>query len=87
MDFQDLSDGNVVVFALSGKIMSCEDAIPIRAKIKEYLEQNKKNFVIDMADVPWMNSDGLGLLASTRYLAQSEGDLSPERRVSLSDPS
>jgi anti-anti-sigma factor len=64
MNIQDVLVGEAVIIALSGKIRSCEDAIPVRAVIKEHLSHDKKNFVIDMADVPWMNSEGIGLLAS-----------------------
>jgi anti-anti-sigma factor len=64
MTFQDVLDGNIVVFTLSGKIMAFTECTPLREKVKEYIASDKINFVIDMADVPWMNSEGIGLLAS-----------------------
>lgn len=65
MTFQEVLAGEVVVFALSGKIMAFDESTPLRTRIKEYIDSGKKNFVIDMADVPWMNSEGVGLLAAT----------------------
>lgn len=65
MIFQDFVDGNVVVFALSGKIFSCDDAASVRVTVKDYIAKKHKYFVLDMAEVPWINSEGIGLLAMT----------------------
>ena len=64
MEFEDTLVGDVVVVILHGKIMAYEDSLPLRERIKEHLESEKTKFVIDMADVPWMNSEGIGLLAT-----------------------
>jgi anti-anti-sigma factor len=64
MEFQDFAIGDIVVFALSGKIMVFTECEPVRAKIKAYLDSNKKSFIFDMTGVPWINSDGIALLAS-----------------------
>ena len=63
MKFSDSLEDGVVVFQLSGKIMSCEDAMPMMARIKEHVEGSQREFIIDMTGVPWMNSQGVGLLA------------------------
>jgi anti-anti-sigma factor len=65
MKFQDMLDGDIVVIAFSGKIMTCDAAAPLRDKIKDYLARDKKKFVFDMGEVPWMNSEGIGLLATS----------------------
>lgn len=65
MDYQDQVEGDVVVFALSGKMLTFADSDPIRAKIKIYLDAERKSFVLDLAAVPWINSEGIGFLAST----------------------
>lgn len=65
MTFQDVVENEIVVFALSGKIMTFAECIPLRIKVKEYIALKKIHFVFDMADVPWINSEGIGLLAST----------------------
>lgn len=64
MEFEDMLVGDVVVVILHGKIMAYEDSLPLRDRIKEHLDSEKTKFVIDMADVPWMNSEGIGLLAT-----------------------
>lgn len=63
MAFACIEDNDVVIFWLSGKIPSCEDAKPIREKIKEYIAAGRRKFVFDLGEVPWINSDGVGLIA------------------------
>ena len=64
MRFEDELVGDVVVLNVSGKIMGGEETTLFHGKIHEYIAQNKKNFVIDMSKVDWMNSVGLGMLIS-----------------------
>jgi len=64
MEFEDTVVGDVVVVILHGKIMAYEDSLPLRERLKEHLDSEMRKFVIDMADVPWMNSEGIGLLAT-----------------------
>ncbi|MBN1755417.1 STAS domain-containing protein [bacterium] len=56
---------NAVVFTPKGKMMGGPDAEKFHEKIKEYLEQDKKNIVVDLGKVNWMNSSGLGILISS----------------------
>jgi anti-anti-sigma factor len=76
MEFEDMVIGEVVVVAIYGKIMASADCVPPREKINAYLKSGKRNFVIDLAGVPWMNSDGIGLLAiTTAAVAKAGGRL------------
>ena len=42
-------------------------------KIHEYIELNKKNIVVDLANVDWMNSVGLGMLISALTTVKNSG--------------
>lgn len=64
MKFNDSLEGNVVVLDVSGKIMGGEETTMFHGKIHEYINQNKKSFVVDLKNVDWMNSVGLGMLIS-----------------------
>lgn len=64
MKFDDFLEGNVVVLDVSGKIMGGEETTLFHGKIHEYITQNKKSFVVDLKNVDWMNSVGLGMLIS-----------------------
>jgi anti-anti-sigma factor len=62
MDFKHTVDGEVVIVSLSGKIMGGEDTILCRDRLHRYVDEGKKHFIMDMGDVEWTNSQGLGML-------------------------
>ena len=73
MKFEDQLKGNVVILDISGKIMGGEETTLFHGKIHEYIELNKKNFVVDLAKVDWMNSVGLGMLISALTTVKNSG--------------
>ena len=73
MKFDDLVQDNIVILDVSGKIMGGEETTMFHGKIHEYITQNKKNFVIDLAKVDWMNSIGLGMLISAFTTVKNSG--------------
>lgn len=62
MEFTHKLEGDVVILSLSGKIMGGGDTVMCRDRLHEYLKSNRRGFVIDMGDVEWTNSQGLGML-------------------------
>jgi anti-sigma B factor antagonist len=65
MKFKDFeTEGGVIVLELSGKIMGGEETTMFHGKLHEYIQAGKRNFVIDLKSVEWMNSVGLGMLIS-----------------------
>jgi len=73
MKFDDILQGNVVILEVSGKIMGGEETTMFHGKIHEYINQNKKNFVVDLARVDWMNSIGLGMIISALTTVRNAG--------------
>lgn len=73
MKFADQLQGDVVILDISGKIMGGEETTLFHGKIHEYIELNKKNFVVDLAKVDWMNSVGLGMLISALTTVKNSG--------------
>jgi anti-sigma B factor antagonist len=73
MKFEDHLDNNIVILDVSGKIMGGEETTMFHGKIHEYIELNKKNFVVDLAKVDWMNSVGLGMLISALTTVKNAG--------------
>ncbi|UCG61416.1 MAG: STAS domain-containing protein [Candidatus Zixiibacteriota bacterium] len=73
MKFEDHLEGDVVVIDVSGKIMGGEETTLFHGRIHEYIQQNKKNFVIDLTKVDWMNSVGLGMLISALTTVKNAG--------------
>lgn len=64
MKLTDRVQDGVVVLEPKGKIMGGPDASLLHDKLYEYIQQNKKKVVIDLSQVDWMNSTGLGILIS-----------------------
>jgi anti-sigma B factor antagonist len=67
---------NIVILQPKGKIMGGPDTSLLHDKLHEYIEQNKKHVVIDLSEVDWMNSTGLGILiAGYTTLRNHQGEL------------
>ena len=54
--------GEVVVLHLKGKLMGGPESTEVTEELKSQVAIGVKKFVIDLGDVEWMNSSGLGLL-------------------------
>ncbi len=53
---------NAVVIELKGNVMGGDDTKEFNDLLHKYLEEGKKNIVIDLSEVKFMNSSGLGML-------------------------
>ena len=54
--------GNVVVFDVSGRVMGGPDADTFHNLVKETIHDGKKQILVNLAKVNWINSTGLGIL-------------------------
>ncbi len=76
MKLTDRTENGVVILQPKGKIMGGPDASLLHDKLREYLEADTKKVVIDLSEVDWMNSTGLGILISTfTTMRNHEGEL------------
>ena len=73
MKFVDSVENEVVILDVSGKIMGGEETTMFHGRIHEYISQNKKNMIVDLAKVEWMNSVGLGMLISALTTVKNSG--------------
>ena len=62
MNSQVIERDDVVVISLSGKIMGGPEAGEINELINNLIDNDKKKIIIDLENVGWMNSSGLGIL-------------------------
>lgn len=53
-----------VAIELKGNVMGGPEAAELNDLLHKFLEEGKKNVVIDLSDVKFMNSSGLGMLIS-----------------------
>ena len=74
IDFKD--HGDATVLTLKGNMMGGPETIGVHDKVKELIEQNKTNVIIDLSNVKWMNSSGLGtMMGCLTSLKNANGDL------------
>ncbi len=76
MQIKHVTSGDVAVLHLQGKIMGGPDATSLHEKLHELIETGTRSVVIDLKDVDWMNSSGLGILiGGLSAIRKSGGDL------------
>ena len=76
MKIKEKIDGSVAILTLSGKMMGGPETQSVHDHIKGLISDGIINVVIDLGDVKWMNSSGLGsLMAGLTTLRGSGGDL------------
>ena len=73
MKLSSREQDGIVVLEPKGKIMGGPDATVLREAVYEYVNQNKKRIVIDLKEVDWMNSTGLGILISCLTTLRNAG--------------
>jgi anti-sigma B factor antagonist len=77
---------NCVVIELKGKIMGGPDAEVFKKELQTLIDQNKKNVVINLEDVKFMNSSGLGILiGGLTTMRKNGGDIklcNADKRIS-----
>ena len=64
---------HVLVIQMTGDIMGGVETVDFRNLIYQAIEDENINIVIDLANVNWMNSSGLGLLISGLTTIRSSG--------------
>ena len=60
MKFNTSEVYNAVVFSFKGKLMGGPEAQEFHNKLDEFLNAGKKNIIVEMSDVKFVNSSGLG---------------------------
>jgi anti-sigma B factor antagonist len=64
---------SVAIVRLSGKFLAGSDGPFLRQKVKDLIEAGSKKLIIDFADVPYIDSTGLGFLAGTHATVKMAG--------------
>jgi len=64
---------DVSVVKLDGRIILGEESNSLREKVKSLLAEGKKKIVLNMADVTYIDSSGLGALVAAHVSAKAQG--------------
>jgi len=73
MDIQQREENGIIILALSGKIIGGPDATLLNDRLDELIERDHKKFIIDLAQINWMNSSGLGILINGYSMLYNAG--------------
>ena len=64
---------SAVVITLKGNVMGGPDTQDFQDLLHKYIEENKKNIIVDLGGVKFMNSTGLGMLISGYTSVKNSG--------------
>jgi anti-sigma B factor antagonist len=73
MNYTQEADSDLVVLRLSGQLMGGPDAEALRETIRTSLDRGIRNIILDMCDITWVNSAGLGILIASHLAARQSG--------------
>ena len=65
--------GDVSVVALKGRIVLGEESSALRERVKNLVGDGKKKIVLNMTNVTYIDSAGLGALVAAHVSAKKEG--------------
>jgi len=76
MKIKEKMEGDIAVLTLKGDLIGEPDTTNIRDKIHSLVSDEVKKVIIDMGDVNFVNSSGLGtLISALTTLKNADGDL------------
>jgi anti-sigma B factor antagonist len=73
MNITNKEIGGVSVVALNGRIVLGEESTALRERVKSLLGAGKKRIVLDMSNVTYIDSAGLGILVAAHVSAKNQG--------------
>jgi len=73
LSMTEMQDKGVTVLQLSGRVTLGEESNQLRTKIKSLLGEGKARLVLDLANVTYIDSAGLGTLVAGFTSAQNQG--------------
>jgi anti-sigma B factor antagonist len=65
--------GEVAVVALNGRIVLGEESNSLRERVKALIAEGKKKIVLNMTNVTYIDSAGLGMLVAAHLSAKNQG--------------
>ena len=73
MQIAERESGTVTILDLSGKITLGDDGTLLKDKLHSLLHQGKKHLLLNLGQVPYVDSAGLGALVSAYTTVTREG--------------
>ena len=73
LTFVEKEVNGVIVVQVSGRVTLGDESNQLRTKLKDILSQGKTRIVLDLAEVSYIDSAGLGTLVAGFTSAQNQG--------------
>ena len=73
LTISERNSGSVTILDLSGKITIGEGSVQLRDAVRKLLEQGHKNLLIDLGQVDYVDSSGIGELVSCYTTTKNQG--------------
>jgi anti-sigma B factor antagonist len=73
MHIEQRSVGDVTIIDLRGKLAAPEGDELLRDKVRSLVQQDVKKIIINLADVPYVDSSGLGGMVGTLTTVTKQG--------------
>jgi anti-sigma B factor antagonist len=65
----------IIVLDISGKILGGNESAALSKEIDRIIDAEERNLVLNLKEVPWMNSSGLGILLAAFIRLRSYGGI------------
>ncbi|MCB0279061.1 MAG: STAS domain-containing protein [Calditrichaeota bacterium] len=76
MKIKEHYHGTTVELQLSGNLMGGDETTAVHEKVRELIQEGFKHIIVNLADVKWVNSSGLGMMmAALASCKNADGDL------------
>ncbi|NTV47037.1 MAG: STAS domain-containing protein [Chlorobiales bacterium] len=73
MKYTEKLIGNITVIELKGDVLGGPDATVLTSRLRELIKEERKNIVLDLSDVEYMNSSGLGMMTTALTTVNKAG--------------
>lgn len=73
LNISERQAGDITILDLDGKITIGEGSIALRNSIRRLLEEGKKKILLNLADIGYVDSSGIGELVSSFTTVNREG--------------
>jgi len=73
MQFNVEEKGDTVILRMSGEVIGGPAAAKLSEQLRAYIDKGRKQFLVDMNEVAWMNSSGLGILIGSLTTVRNHG--------------
>jgi anti-sigma B factor antagonist len=73
LNIKERQAGDVTILDLSGKITIGEGSVQLREAVRKLLEEGKKKILLNLGDVSYVDSSGIGELVSSYTTTNNQG--------------